>query len=174
LLEREKEGLMRTCAASEETTSKLKQSVHGLSTENAALRERTSELESQLSSLREAVSEQVAGWIAPQPGAAGGAGGHAAAPSAAVRAEVACQTAGEDEGSRMHHQKMERVQQQLSAMSEWLRTGAALLNAQPAGAAMPPMALVAATGAAADEVAEAAAEAEQKAVEGIDEPSSVC
>ena len=181
LLEREKEGLMKTCAASDETTSHLRQAVSGLSHENAALRERQAELEAQLSSLREVV----AGYVGAR-----GEGGEAMADAAdaavarrVVAHEVACQTAADESSAAEEANRiaMDRWQQQLSAMSDWLRTGAALLNGAPAN--LPPPASLGSERLSGERLSGQSGAAERLSgqsgaaeADGLvdDEPSSVC
>jgi len=179
LLEREKEGLMKSQSASEELTTQLRRSVHGLSEENAGLREKHIDLEAQIASLREVVATHMVGAPAPVVGGPSGCAGGGALESADASAgvasvasgvgctaqecaEVGCQTSststtttssggggsgggGDAEADAASRVAMERWQQQLSAMSDWLRTGAALLNANaPAPGA--PMAMPAGLG----------------------------
>ena len=126
LLEREKESLQKGATATEEAASRLRRSVSGLTEENAALRTRQGELEEQLGTLREAVATLVDGH------AAGGGGVPARPARFGVRShEVACQAGGDAEmeaAEAANRVAIERWQQQLSAMSDWLRTGAALLQ----------------------------------------------
>lgn len=127
LLEREKEGLMKSCAASEEASAKLRTSVSGLTRENATLRERQVELESQLATLRETVAAAADGGTAAAAAAAAAA--TTATRSVRMSQEVSCQTV-EDavDAESAARLAMERWQQQMSAMSDWLATGAALLQ----------------------------------------------
>ena len=128
LLEREKEGLQRNVTSSEESCAGLRHQVQGLSEENASLRQRQAELEAQLSTLRDAVAAHM---TATAGGVDVATHREAAAVGVHVGAqEVACQTAS-PEGEAIRSEAMERWQQQLSAMSDWLRHGAALLDSAP-------------------------------------------
>lgn len=144
LLEREKEGLAKAASSSEGIAGQLRQSVGLLTRENAQLREAQSALESQVAALREVVTAHLASGAAAPPATDG------ADPAAVVRRDavsVSTQTAPDGEageaeaGTRL---ALERWQQQISAMSEWLRTGAELLGT-PGGA--PELAAAAALGA---------------------------
>ena len=166
LLEREKEGLMKTCAASDELTTKLRASVSGLSVENAALKERQADLESQLHALREMV-QSIAG-----AGASSSQSPRTSSVSAddqGDRSEAATQTAvlaSEETSAEEAAQRLasEKWQQQLQAMRAWLLTGADLLTDAPGGVV--PQAPYGAAPVGFQEEAEASAA-------GM-EPSSVC
>ena len=167
LLEREKEGLMKTCAASDELTTKLRASVSGLSVENAALKERQADLESQLHALREMV-QSIAG-----AGASSSQSPRTSSVSAddqGDRSEAATQTAVLAEGETSAEEAAQRLasekwQQQLQAMRAWLLTGADLLTDAPGGVVPQAPSAAAPVGFQAEEAEAGAA--------GM-EPSSVC
>lgn len=131
LLEREKEGLQKAHQTAEESTEKMRREVRAVAEENATLKQRTADLEAQLAAMQEAVASHLAA-----SGGGGGGGGVSSVP----RAEAATQTAragsgggGSSSGSAdgVEPAQLLAMQQQLSAMGEWLRTGATLLqNAQ--------------------------------------------
>ena len=173
LLEREKEGLQKSVAASDELSVRLQRSVAALTNENTALRERQSDLESQVQVLREVVQHLPvsAPCLPPAPQAQSVTGG--------ASVTVATQTRGEEsEGETEVAQRVvvdqlqvDRMQQQLSAMSEWLRTGAALLTSANAQSSRP-----AGGGLSALELAQLSSSGAgvADALESSDEPSSIC
>jgi hypothetical protein len=166
LLEREKEGLQRTCAVGDEAAGRLRLSVSGLSQENEALRERTRELEEQVASLREFVASHMGNHGVSLPGAT------PPVSSTTPCSEVACQTGGASvESNAAMWQQQHRMT--LQAMGEWLRTGAALLNGSALGDS-PMSAGAAGEGGAAQppRLVDAEGEAEE-ALKGA-EPSSIC
>ena len=151
------------------------------------------ELETQLTSLREVVaSHMVAGGEAVPSACAAVASAEAAAPKAAPQVEVGCQAGralSDADGDVAQRLAMERWQQQLSAMSEWLRTGAQLLNANapggmppgglggpPSGLALGPLVGSRPLSTAASEASEGMAAERLSGSESaaLDEPSSVC
>lgn len=173
LLEREKEGLQKANQTAEEGTERMRRSLTGLTAENASLKERTAELESQLAALQELVASQL-----------GGTGGatmtRQLGDDAAQRTEVATQTVADGSGDAVEATKLLAMQQQLSAMGEWLRTGATLLeNAKVQG--QPNAAGSSSGGGAphmksAERLSSSSAEGGHEEVVGPppDEPSSVC
>ena len=138
LLEREKEGLQKACSLSEEGTDKLRRSMSGLVAENALLREKTAEMEAQIAALRVVVETHLGAAATAIPAS----GIPAAAIAAAPRSEAGTQTGESPADDAARTLAMERWQQQLSAMGEWLRTGAALLEHAPPVVAAPDAAAV--------------------------------
>eukprot|EP00928_Gymnodinium_smaydae_P087064 TRINITY_DN71407_c0_g1_i1.p1 TRINITY_DN71407_c0_g1~~TRINITY_DN71407_c0_g1_i1.p1 ORF type:complete len:434 (-),score=115.18 TRINITY_DN71407_c0_g1_i1:136-1437(-) len=160
LLEQEKDQLQKSASSSELIAGQLRKDVVSLSGENASLKERMGDLESQLIALREFLSAHIgatatatasaaappaatsAGAPAPSgatafatatassaPGAAGRS--VAAAATRAMVAEASTQTIVPDGGAAAVREATERWQKQLSAMSDWLQDGVALLRDGP-------------------------------------------
>lgn len=135
LLEREKEGLVKTVQVSDDVVGRLRRSVDALSTENTMLRERQSDLESQVMALREVVTAHLSGLVAPGGSATATATttappeeappGAGASSSSSVGTQVG---GGESEADRAARLAVEKWQH---AMGEWLRQGAQICNAPP-------------------------------------------
>ena len=141
LLEREKEGLLKTVHTSDDVVVQLRRSVDALSSENHRMRSRQSDLESQVVALREAVATHLGGLAAGAspptgessaavPGAFTSSAAAATAAATAASASVGTQTAeaeapgeSESEAAAAARLAVEKWQQ---AMGEWLRTGAEL------------------------------------------------
>lgn len=109
----EKEQLQKTVSSAEFETSQLRRSIASLAGENAALREQQSTLEAQLAALREVVSSQLERRCSAP---------HEEKPP---MVSTPTQTEVSHEAARA---EMAHWHEQLSKMSEWLRTGARLLE----------------------------------------------
>mmetsp|Transcript_23978 Transcript_23978/g.61201 ORF Transcript_23978/g.61201 Transcript_23978/m.61201 type:complete len:352 (-) Transcript_23978:267-1322(-) len=120
LLEREKEGLVKTVHSSDEVASRLRRSVESLSSENTALRERQSDLEAQVGALRDVVTAHLSGMGTP-----GGDPPGPAAPSSSVGTQTAQLGTETHEAELAARLAVEKWQQ---AMGAWLRTGAELCS----------------------------------------------
>jgi len=131
LLEQENSSLLKTASSAEFETTQLRRSVASLGSENAALREQQSALEAQVAALREVVAAHLSGGGGGD--GSGGDAGAAASSKEAVRM-VSTLTQTQHESDEQARAEMAKWQLQLSRMSEWLRTGAQLLES-PAGAA---------------------------------------
>ena len=175
LLEQEKNQLQQTASTSESLTGVLRDRVSGLATENAALKERLALVEAQLQAQAEAMSavfERLAlgggigvggggSGVGGGGGSGGGSGGGGVGGVGGVGdgvGGVSAETQTEADETTKHWQ------QQLIAVSDWLQTGAALLQ-QPEPAAEP-AADSAATPAPAAAADPAAAAAPASAAEG--------
>lgn len=148
LLEREKEGLQKAATASDELNLRLHKTVEALTHDNTALKERQSDLESQVQALREAVAQHLtpgqvgvaASSTSGVDGSSAGGGGSASADNEGhpcTVASVGTQTQSEEAAAQseaLSRLAVEQWQQQLSVMSEWLRTGAELLTTSTSGA----------------------------------------
>jgi hypothetical protein len=172
LLEQEKNQLQQTASTSESLTGVLRDRVSGLATENAALKERLALVEAQLQAQAEAMSavfERLAlgggigvggggSGVGGGGGSGGGSGGGGVGGVGGGVGGVSAETQTEADETTKHWQ------QQLIAVSDWLQTGAALLQ-QPEPAAEP-AADSAATPAPAAAADPAAAAAPASAAEG--------
>jgi len=121
LLEQEKEQLQKTVSSAEGETTQLRRSVASLAGENAALKQQQSLLEAQVAALRDLVSSRL------EANAAGGGAERRVVPMVSTPTQTSSDS---DEAARL---EMAQWQQQLSKMSEWLRTGARLLEQPPNG-----------------------------------------
>lgn len=132
LLEQEKEQLLKTASSAEFETTQLRRSVASLAGENTALKENQRRLEAQIEALRDVVAAHLGG------SGAGNELNEDSGRDAVQMVSVPTQTdAGEaDEAARA---EVARWQVQLSRMSEWLRTGAQLLEGAPGTPGGPPL-----------------------------------
>lgn len=132
LLEQEKVQLQQTASAAESMTGGLRRSVAGLSEENAQLKSRMSELEAQLHTMSTVLAhavENAGGAQGSSPRALATALASGAASSQRPRAQMEAQTQTEAD------EEAKRWQEQLVAVSQWLQTGAALLQLPPSPSA---------------------------------------
>ena len=143
---------MRTSAAAEELTSSLRRAVSGLAAENGELRSRQSAMEERM----EALATAFAASVSHSGGDGGGGDDHSRSTAAAAsdetkavggassdgRAEVGCQTAGAGSGGGGGGGGGESAtlaaewKAQMSAMSDWFKAGAVLMNGAPPSASM--------------------------------------
>ena len=133
LLEQEKIQLQQTASAADSMTGGLRRSVAGLSEENAQLKSRMSELEAQLHTMSTVLAHAVenaggGGAEGSSPRALATALASGAVSSQRSRAQTEAQTQTEVD------EEAKRWQEQLVAVSQWLQTGAAILNMPPSPA----------------------------------------
>lgn len=122
----EKEQLQKTVSSAESEATQLRGSIAALADENAALKQQQSNLEAQIVALHELVASRFDLSISAAAGARSTENAerhHTPMVSTPTQTDVET-----DEASRL---EIAKWQQQLSKMSEWLRTGAQLLEQPP-------------------------------------------